>query len=623
VRHRTLLGIAFTILFCPAGFAQPTGDSSLPRVIANDNRTSAGQLKNGVLNLRLELRLGAWYPEDESGGHRDVYAFAEEGHAPQSSGPLIRVPQGTKIHISIRNALPLAAKIFGLHRHPGDAKDAVILAAGETHESEFFAGEPGTYLYWATTSNKPLELRDEAETLLSGAFIVDPPGIAPNDRIFVIGVWTKGVESDETDEIPSINGKSWPFSEHLTYDIGESVHWRILNPTFSQHAMHLHGFYYMVEGMGDGERYVPYVAEQHRQVVTQLINPGQVMQMTWMPERPGNWLFHCHMVAHMSPPEPLHPPQPMLASHSAAPEHSAGMGGLVLGITVRARNTPVAREVAVISPRKIQLVISDNAAKTPLYSLEVIDPSVPAQPDANKPARLLGPPIVLTRGEFSEIEIKNQTSHPTSIHWHGIELDSFFDGVAGWTGSGEKTSPPVAPGTSFFARMTPPRAGTFIYHTHWHDGTQLLNGVYGPLIVLEPDTKYDPETDKTFLFSLGKYDPFGLILLVNGTPEPYPLKLRAGIGYRLRFINITENEVDLRVRLTSEDIHLKWKVVAKDGAGLPPAQLQSTSAELAITVGETYDVEYWADGPGNAELQAWTPGFPVRVTQPLKFVAPK
>lgn len=623
MRHGALLGIAFTVLFCPAALAQTAENSSLGRVVANDNRTSAGQLKDGVLDLRIELSPGVWYPEDEGGGHRDVYAFAEEGHAPQSSGPLIRVPQGTQIHISIRNALPLAAKIYGLHRHPGDPKDAAILAPGETRQLQFLAGEPGTYIYWATTSDKTLELRDDKETLLSGAFLIDPPGAKPDDRIFVIGMWTKGVDLDEFDEIPSINGKSWPYSEHLTYNTGESIHWRVLNPTFSQHAMHLHGFYYTVKGIGDGERYEPYSVEQRRKVVTQFIDSGQVMEMTWTPERPGNWLFHCHMLAHMSPPETLHPPHALPAAHSVALDHSAGMGGLVLGITVLPGNTPHVREVAAASPHKLQLVISENAAKTPLYRLEVIDPSVPVQLDAKKSPSLLGPPIVLTRGESSEIEIKNQTTRPTSIHWHGIELESFYDGVAGWTGSGEKISPPVAPGTSFFARMTPPRPGTFIYHTHWHDETQLLNGVYGPLIVLEPGQKYDPETDKIFLFSLGKYDPFGFILLVNGTPEPYPLKWRAGTRYRLRFINITENEVDLRVRLVSKDVPVRWKVLAKDGADLPPAQLQPAEAELAITVGETYDVEYQADSPSSAELQVWTPSFPVRVTQPLKFVAAK
>ncbi len=146
---------------------------------------------------------------------------------------------------------------------------------------------------------------------------------------------------------------------------------------------------------------------------------------------------------------------------------------------------------------------------------------------------MLGPPIILTRGEIAEIEVMNMTSKPTVIHWHGIEIESYYDGVAGRTGSAQQTSPAVAPGASFVARMTPLRTGTFIYHTHGHDEKQLLNGLYGPPIVLEPGQKYDPEHDRTFVFSMGKYAPFGFLLLINGHPQPDPIDLNSGTRYRL------------------------------------------------------------------------------------------
>ena len=107
--RRTLFGFAFLVLFSPLAFCQSTESSSLPKVVANDNRTPAGKLKNGVLELKLVLSEGSWYPEAEVGSHRNVYAFAEEDRAPQSSGPLIRVFQGTQIHLRIRNSLPLEA----------------------------------------------------------------------------------------------------------------------------------------------------------------------------------------------------------------------------------------------------------------------------------------------------------------------------------------------------------------------------------------------------------------------------------------------------------------------------------------------------------------------------------
>jgi manganese oxidase len=550
MRHLGRFGIMLLVLFS-AALARPAENSSLPSAMANDNQTPAGQLKNGFLDLRLELRAATWYPEDDAGEHRDVYAFAEEGRVPQIPGPLLRVSQDAEIHASIRNVLPMAAKIYGLHRHPGNAKDALTLAPGETREVRFPAGEPGTYLYWATTSNNPMQERARAEKLLSGAFVVDAPGSRAHDRIFVINIWTEGTRGNG---IEAINGKSWPYTERLTYTVGEATHFRVINTTAIDHAMHLHGFFFTVDGEGDGEQYESYVPEQRRRAVTEHIDIGHVFEMSWTPERPGNWLFHCHMMAHMSPPEVPAPQEGQTAAYSpsSAHDHNLGMAGLVMGITVLGAATPAATLPLAVPARKLQLVISDNPAKIPLYHLEVNDPLKPAAPDKKKLPSLLGPPIVLTGGEATEIEVKNMSSHPTAIHWHGIELESYYDGVAGWTGSGQQTTPPVVPGTSFIAHMTPPRAGTFIYHTHWHDDAQLLNGLYGPLIVLEPGQKYDPEHDRTFVFSGGVYAPFGYLLLVNGHPQPDPVELHPSTRYRLRFINITDNGAGLRVRLTKK-----------------------------------------------------------------------
>jgi FtsP/CotA-like multicopper oxidase with cupredoxin domain len=596
---------------------------ALPVAMANDNRTAAGELKNNILELKLEMQEAIWYAEEEGGGHRDAFVFAESGRAPQTPGPLIRVAQGTEIHASIRNMLPLAAKIYGLHQHPGDAKDSLSVAAGETREVRFVAGEPGTYLYWGTTANHSLENRDQAESLLDGAFIVDAPGAKVDDRVFVLGIWKKGNVPGDGEEIAGINGKAWPHGERVTYTAGDTIHWRVIDPTFSPHGMHMHGFYFTVDGVGDGESYTQYPAEQRRAVVTELIDVGHTFELTWKPERSGNWLFHCHMVSHMSPSEALHPPSAKPVSDTDH-DHNMLMAGLVVGITILPKADAKPAVVSAGAARKLQLVISDNAGKIPLYKLEVKDPTHPAAPmpaGTETAPSFLGPPIVLTRGEATEIEIKNQMKEPTAIHWHGMELESYYDGVVGWTGSGKQTTPPIAAGGSFVARMLPVRAGTFIYHTHWHDVEQLLNGVYGPLIVLEPGEKYDTSHDRTFVFSSGKYAPFGYLMLINGVPEPERVELHSGERYRLRMINITDDIVDMRVRLTSNDNAVQWKIIAKDGANLPAVQVKFSAADMPITVGETYDVEYEAKDAGEASLQIWEVSYPTLVTVPLRFSA--
>jgi hypothetical protein len=115
----------------------------LPVVVANENRTPGGNHIDGVLDMRLELRPARWYPEAVDGVYKDIYAFAEQGRPPQSSGPLLRVAQGTRIHLSLHNLLPLAATVHGLHFYPGDPNEVVNLAPSQTREIQFVAGEPG------------------------------------------------------------------------------------------------------------------------------------------------------------------------------------------------------------------------------------------------------------------------------------------------------------------------------------------------------------------------------------------------------------------------------------------------------------------------------------------------
>lgn len=601
-------------------------------IAANDNRSPAGEVRNGVLTIHLEIGEGQWHPESESGDALTVYAFGETGHPLQNPGPLIRVPQGTEIHAFVHNALHVTATVHGLHERPGSEKEAIVLQPGAMQEVRFKAGAPGTYYYWATTTGSPIGRRTPIETQLAGAFIVDPSGAAATDRIFVIGVWYKEAQFriGTRPQLATVNGKSWPYAERLTFQVGESVHWRWLNPSVSEHSMHLHGFYYQVDGGGDGEHY-GYSETERPLIVTHLVETGETFDMTWVPERAGRWLFHCHMLIHMSPSEWQVPSTAAVATAAAQEHHHreeaghSGMGGLVLGITVL-DDKAHSQAPAWHAERKLQLTINERTdGVRPLYRLDVRDPAAPdvTQASAASPAtaQLIGPPIVLTQGQSTEIEVLNRSRQPTAIHWHGIELESYYDGVAGWTGTTQQTTPPIQPGASFIARMTPPRAGTFIYHTHWHDQAQLENGMYGPLIVLPPGQKYDPGTDKTFLFSMGAFEPFGSILLINGHPQPPLLRLATGTKYRFRLINIAPNQARMRASLRRAGTPVEWRIVAKDGADLPASLATTQPANLGITVGETYDFEYQANSPEDLMLEVLQPGQKKQITQGFVFAA--
>src|SRR5579859_6557815 len=76
-------------------------------IVANQNRTAAGKIENGVLNIQLELRSGAWRPEAEDGPQLFVEAFGEAGHAAQIPGPMLRMTEGTTVHATVTNKLAM------------------------------------------------------------------------------------------------------------------------------------------------------------------------------------------------------------------------------------------------------------------------------------------------------------------------------------------------------------------------------------------------------------------------------------------------------------------------------------------------------------------------------------
>jgi FtsP/CotA-like multicopper oxidase with cupredoxin domain len=581
---------------------EPTSATASVAIRTNDNRIPAGKLQGGVLTLHLELTSGDWYPEADDGPSMKVDTLAEEGNGSQVPGPLVRVPQGTEIHVTFHNLLPATAVIHGMHQHPGDAKDVVHVPSGEMRELRFLAGVPGTYQYFASAGgemNRGRPFREDSQ--MHGAFIVDPPGSVVSDRVFVIGVWRSQVTPALSNDVPVINGKSWPYTERLTYGVGEAVRWRWINASDLNHPMHMHGSYYRVDNTGDGERDQIFSPAEQRTGVTRLMPPGSTMTTLWSPLA-GRWLFHCHVIPHMAPTMTVAnahaPPEGIIHEHG--PNH---MAGLVLGITVTG-NRPKA--VAQGHRRKLRLLVRERPPANGVpagfgYQLEESHRLVPNEMAAP------GPPLVLERGRPVEITVVNQLHEPTAVHWHGMELESYYDGVAGWGAHGRDLTPTIEPGHSFRVRFTPPRAGTFIYHTHLDDEVQLAGGLYGPLVVLEPGAKFDASSDEIFILSArgGRRsgDPKApLCLLLNGAEKPARLHWRAGQQYRIRLINISSASLGL-LSVTGPQGFVQWRARAKDGADLPASQAVMQDAHQVISPGETYDFEYRPRDAGSLTLE--------------------
>ena len=570
-------------------------DAALPAplraVQANDNRGVAGVRRGDTLVATLRLEMARWYPDSLGGPYVDVAAFAEEGQAPQIPAPLLRVREGTTLDVTIVNTLPDSTIwVHGMGTRPTSSVDSVGIAPGGSRRFVFAAGTPGTYTYWAWPGTVNHDVR-ERETA-GGALVIDSLGASGSDRVFVMNIWGETVDSTRYRNALAINGRSWPYTERVGAMVGDTVRWRWVNATVRGHPMHLHGFYYRVDARGNGRVDSTYAADRRRMVVTEPMSAFSTMAMTWVPERDGNWLYHCHIGFHVVPEARLDPPT---GGHLAL-SHDAGthMAGLVLGVAVRP--SPGWKEPPRGRARQLRLLVQEGvrrrrAPRSLGYVLQ--GDGRPPAPDS---VELPGTPLVLHVGEPTDITVVNRLREGTAVHWHGIELESYSDGVAGWSGVGAGVAPAIAPSDSFTARLTLRRPGTFMYHTHLNDLEQLTSGLYGAIIVLPSGERYDPETDHVFVGGWdGGEDPPQLVL--NGDSLPRPLQLRAGVTHRFRFVNIGV-AAGFAPRLMRDSTVVAWRNVAFDGADLAASQVREYRGPFRLDVGQTVDFEWMPPGPG-------------------------
>jgi manganese oxidase len=618
-----IFGLLFSIVSSPA-WADPAPKPAT--VYPNDNRRSAGALEDGTLVLKLRAAVGFWRPEGEAGPALRIEAFGEESGPLTAPAPLIRVPAGTEVVASIRNDLDAPLRVHGLCARDGAPGAPIEVPPSLSRDVRFEAGRAGTYHYWATTTGMPIRFRAAPDTQLSGAFVVDPADRAPaDDRVLVVTDWTSLTREELRDIAAAddpgvaflqqdprfvflINGLSWPATERLRYQLGEHVRWRVINLSSQAHPLHLHGFHFVVDSLGDGLRDVPFDAASKPSVVTQLLQPGGTLAMTWVPERIGNWLFHCHISAHVSPSTRLAGPPASHEDHLAGHQASAGMAGMVLGVTVTDPNGMEVdhyRNTVGIPARKLTLAMQAGPGRYGAgqsYGFVLADgPASTARGGVPLP----GPTLVLHRGEPVEITLVNRLPEATAIHWHGMELESYYDGVHGWSGVGQRVTPLIEPGDTFVVKFTPPRAGTFMYHTHLHDGRQLTSGLYGAMVVLEPGEKFDPSVDHVVVISRGGPEA-DAPTLVNGERNPQVV-WKAGARHRVRLIHITPDDIFV-VSLRTSDGLVSWRPLMKDAAAVPPHLGASKPASQTIAVGETFDFEFDAPpGRRNVWLEVQSP----------------
>ena len=99
-------------------------------------------------------------------------------------------------------------------------------------------------------------------------------------------------------------------------------------------------------------------------------------------------------------------------------------------------------------------------------------------------ATLPGPLIRAKVGDRLRVHFENALPEPTTVHWHGVRLPVNMDGVPVHSQS------EVMPGESFEYDFVLRDAGLFWYHPHVASAKQVGFGLYGALLVQDPN---DPE----------------------------------------------------------------------------------------------------------------------------------
>lgn len=191
-----------------------------------------------------------------------------------------------------------------------------------------------------------------------------------------------------------------------------------------------------------------------------------------------------------------------------------------------------------------------------------------------------GPLLRAKQGERLRVVLANTLPQASTVHWHGIRLPNAMDGVP------HLTQQPVEPGAEFVYEFTLPDAGTYWYHPHERSHEQVARGLYGALIVDEPQPP-EVDRDETWVLSdwrldktateVGDFDSnrfdlthggrIGNTVTVNGrfTPIGGEFPVRGGERIRLRLINAATARI-FRLRF---DGHMP-QVIALDGHPVTP-----------------------------------------------------
>ncbi|WP_426086557.1 multicopper oxidase family protein [Janthinobacterium sp. PSPC1-1] len=211
-----------------------------------------------------------------------------------------------------------------------------------------------------------------------------------------------------------------------------------------------------------------------------------------------------------------------------------------------------------------------------------------------------GPTIEVVEGDRVRIFVTNKLPEHTSVHWHGQRLPNGMDGVTGLT------QPGIPPGKTFVYEFVARRPGTFMYHPHADEMTQMAMGMMGFWVTHPKDPNF-MKVDRDFVFLLSNYDidpgsytpkimtmtDFNLFTFNSRVfPGIDPMVVRQGDKVRVRVGNLT---------MTNHPIHMhghEFEVTGTDGGWTRP-ESRWPEVTTDVAVGQMRAVEFTATDLGD------------------------
>ena len=205
-----------------------------------------------------------------------------------------------------------------------------------------------------------------------------------------------------------------------------------------------------------------------------------------------------------------------------------------------------------------------------------------------------GPTIEVVEGDRLRFYVTNRLPEPTTVHWHGIILPNGMDGVSGLN------QRPIGPGETFVYEFTVKDPGTYMYHPHYDEMTQIALGMHGMFIV-HPKVPRGPRVDRDFVLMTHEWriepgarrpDANAMtdfnVLTFNSKvfPGTAPLMVQKGERVRIRLGNLSP--------MDHHPIHLhglNFKLTATDG-GYVPLSAQHPETTVLVPVGSTRVIEF-------------------------------